>query len=167
MRTLPLLVVPLLLLAACGQDTPPPAVREMKPPTTVYRTPPPQPDAGKEPSWVTVDHILIAAKGDRIPNPRHADPEEAKALAYRLLDELEKGADWDALKRKYSEDPPPGGPYALANHGVSPRKGEFERRSMAKCFGDVAFSLEIGEIGIADYDPKTCPFGWHIIKRIR
>ena len=33
-------------------------------------------------------------------------------------------------------------------------------------FGNVGFKLAVGEIGIADYDPKTSPFGYHVIKRV-
>jgi hypothetical protein len=43
----------------------------------------------------------------------------------------------------------------------------YERREMAKNFGDVSFSLGVGEIGLAEYDPDDCKYGWHIIMRIR
>ena len=33
-------------------------------------------------------------------------------------------------------------------------------------FGDVGFELEVGEIGMADYDPEKSQYGWHIIKRL-
>ncbi len=42
-----------------------------------------------------------------------------------------------------------------------------DRGNMATGFGDLSFSLAVGEIGIAEYDPKTSPFGWHIIKRVQ
>ncbi len=41
------------------------------------------------------------------------------------------------------------------------------RGRMAKGFGDVGFSLQVGEIGLAEYHLKDSPFGWHIIKRIK
>lgn len=40
------------------------------------------------------------------------------------------------------------------------------RDGMVPAFGDVAFSLEVGEVGLAPYDAKSSPFGWHIIKRL-
>ncbi|HEX9792885.1 MAG TPA: peptidylprolyl isomerase [Planctomycetota bacterium] len=43
----------------------------------------------------------------------------------------------------------------------------FPRAEMAPSFGDVGFSLKVGEIGMAEYDPRQSQFGWHIIKRIR
>lgn len=40
------------------------------------------------------------------------------------------------------------------------------RAAMVPAFGDVGFGLEVGEVGIAGYDEKTSPFGWHVIKRL-
>ena len=39
------------------------------------------------------------------------------------------------------------------------------REQMVSAFGDVAFGLEVGEVGMAAYDPSSSPFGWHIILR--
>jgi peptidyl-prolyl cis-trans isomerase B (cyclophilin B) len=39
------------------------------------------------------------------------------------------------------------------------------RAQMVSGFGDTAFSLEVGKIGIANFDPAASKFGWHIIKR--
>ena len=50
----------------------------------------------------------------------------------------------------------------VANHAES----IFLRTEMARAFGDVGFSLEVGELGVADFDPSTSPFGYHIIKRV-
>ncbi len=116
------------------------------------------------PDKVTVDHILIAVKGPRLPDGK--TPEAAKELAYDLLRQLEAGADWATLKREHSADPPPGGPYTLAGEGVQPGRGEVPRAAMVKAFGDVGFSLQVDETGMADFDKATSPFGYHIIKRI-
>lgn len=40
------------------------------------------------------------------------------------------------------------------------------RAAMVPAFGDVGFSLEVGEVGLAGYDEKASPFGWHVIKRL-
>lgn len=39
------------------------------------------------------------------------------------------------------------------------------RAQMVSGFGDTAFSLEVGEVGISNFDPAASKFGWHIIKR--
>ena len=39
------------------------------------------------------------------------------------------------------------------------------RTQMVAAFGDVGFSLEVGEIGTSTFDAQTSPFGWHIIHR--
>ena len=54
----------------------------------------------------------------------------------------------------------------MSNKGVTPRPGEFPRERMVAAFGDVGFPLKVGEIGIADHDPKKSKYGWHIIKRV-
>ncbi len=40
------------------------------------------------------------------------------------------------------------------------------RGQMVTSFGDISFSLKVGEIGIANYDPVGSKFGWHIIRRV-
>ena len=98
------------------------------------------------------------------PNPKGGGSRKAPDL----LAKLKAGADWASAKRDNSEDPPPGGPYSLANRGVQPTSpDEMPRDGMVAAFGDVGFSLGVDEIGIANYNPKTSPFGFHIIKRVR
>jgi parvulin-like peptidyl-prolyl isomerase len=38
---------------------------------------------------------------------------------------------------------------------------------MVAAFGDVGFQLEVGEVGMAVYDPVKSKYGWHIIKRLK
>ncbi|MEM9380014.1 MAG: peptidylprolyl isomerase [Planctomycetota bacterium] len=49
----------------------------------------------------------------------------------------------------------------LMGNGSSPRTG------LVPAFGDVGFSLEVGEVGLATFDEKASPFGYHIIKRVK
>lgn len=129
----------------------------------------PTPPSPSSPSndHITVDHILIGVKSSRFP-PGKRNEADARAFAHDLFAKLKAGGDWDSAKRTNSEDPPPGGPYGLANHGVAPAgRGEYARGSMVPAFGDVGFTLAVGGIGLADYDAKASPFGFHIIKRVR
>jgi len=65
-------------------------------------------------------------------------------------------------------DDPGGGAYMMSNNGVRPTSGdEYPRNKMVPAFGDVGFKLEVGAIGMSTYDPRTSPFGWHIIKRLK
>ncbi|MAU93464.1 MAG: hypothetical protein CMJ93_04580 [Planctomycetes bacterium] len=41
----------------------------------------------------------------------------------------------------------------------------FPRGQMVAGFGNIGFNLEVGEIGISNFDKIDSPFGWHIIKR--
>ena len=43
---------------------------------------------------------------------------------------------------------------------------EYGRDNMVPAFGNVGFPLALGEIGVADYDPSTSPYGYHVIKRV-
>lgn len=122
----------------------------------------------KAPERIVVDHILIGVRSPNFAQGKRT-AEEAKKFAYELMDKLKAGGDWDALKKANSEDPPPGGPYGLANHGVRPAgpPREFGRKDMVPAFGDVGFTLEVGELGMADFDARTSPFGFHLIKRVK
>ena len=121
---------------------------------------------------ISVQHILIGFKdaiGFQGQPPAKAatrTQEEARTLAYELLDRAKAGEDYDQLVSEHTDDSAPG-IYAMANSGVQPAQGEFSRDGMVAAFGDVGFALQVGEIGIADYDPSTSPFGYHIIKRVK
>ena len=128
-------------------------------------TPAAEKRASDEPDHIKVQHILIAFKGTLRGKPITRSMEEAKELAYQLLERAQKGEDFDALVKEYTSDSAPG-IYGMSNNGVTPVQGEFPRGRMVGAFGNVGFVLEVGEIGIADFSTSTSPFGWHIIKRI-
>jgi parvulin-like peptidyl-prolyl isomerase len=37
---------------------------------------------------------------------------------------------------------------------------------MVPGFGDVAFELKVGEVGLCPFDGVRSPFGFHVIKRL-
>lgn len=114
---------------------------------------------------IKLQHILIAFSG-KVPGKNITrSQDEARALATEILERAKKGEDFDELVRTYTDDRAPG-IYALSNSGVAPASGEFSRDRMVPAFGNVGFSLAPGEIGMAEYDPSTSPYGWHIIKRL-
>jgi parvulin-like peptidyl-prolyl isomerase len=120
-----------------------------------------------EPDYVRVQHILIGFSGSVPGKTIERSQEEARKLAEDVLARAKKGEDFDALVREYTADSPPG-LYWMANNGMSQKPGVqmFMRSRMVKGFGDVGFSLDVGEIGMAEYDANDSPFGWHIIKRV-
>ena len=121
--------------------------------------------AGKEPDRIQVQHILIGFQGS-VPGKRITrSKDEAKTLAYDLLKQAQEGTEFDDLVRRYTDDSPPG-IYGMTNRGVSPGRGEYARDGMVPAFGNTGFPLSVGGIGIADYDPRASPYGWHIVKRI-
>jgi foldase protein PrsA len=122
---------------------------------------------GKEPDRVTVQHILIAFKGSIPTESVTRTQAEAEALAQEIFERAQKGEDFDAMVKEYTDDQYPG-IYKMSNIDIPPdkEKEEYSRSRMVKAFGDVSFSLSVGEIGVAEYDPEASKYGWHIIKRL-
>lgn len=122
----------------------------------------------KEPKHVTVQHILIAFKGSIPKETVTRTKEEAEELAMEIFERAKKGEDFESLVKEYTDDQYPG-VYTMSNFNVEPNRdlGESSRSRMVKAFGDVSFKLSIEGIGLADYDPEDCKYGWHIIKRIK
>jgi peptidyl-prolyl cis-trans isomerase C len=81
-------------------------------------------------------HILLASE------------EEAKSV----IAQLDKGADFTALAKKYSTDP-------SAQEGGD--LGYFGHDDMVKEFADAAFALPVGQY---TKTPVKTEFGWHVIK---
>ena len=118
------------------------------------------------PAHVEVQHILIGFSGSVPGKNITRTKEEAMKLAHEILDKARKGANFDSLVAKYTDDSPPG-IYKMAAEGVPPLMSEYGRKQMVPAFGNVGFAISPGNIDIAEYDPTTSPFGWHIIKRLR
>lgn len=96
---------------------------------------------------VRASHILIAADQDD-PPAKKAEKREKMA---RVQKEIQEGADFAELARKYSDCP------SKAQGGDL---GYFERGSMVKPFEDASFALKAGEVsGIVETQ-----FGYHLIK---
>ncbi len=119
---------------------------------------------GPEPDHIMVAHVLISFQGTRTKATR--SQYEAEKLAGDVLAKARKGDDFNKLIRDYSDDPGEG-VYGLANFKINPVTPEYPRDGMVAAFGDVGFGLDVGEIGMAPYDAKKSPFGWHIIKRLK
>lgn len=118
------------------------------------------------PAHIVVQHILIGFV-DSVPGkPITRTKDQAKKLAYEILDKARRGANFDTLVAEYTDDRPPG-IYKMSATGVSHAMGEYPRENMVPAFGDVGFAISPGNIDIADYDQVKSPYGWHIIKRLQ
>jgi len=126
----------------------------------------------KGPEHISVQHVLIGFKdavgfqGNAPGKAATRTQDEAKTLAYALLAKAKAGEDFDKMVVENTDDSPPG-IYGMSNTGATPAAGEYPREGMVPAFGNVGFTLDVGGIGIADYDPATSPYGWHIIKRVK
>lgn len=117
-----------------------------------------------EPEMVRASHILIKKSltdvnikaDEKIKKDDKGDQEkrknETKKRAEKVSEELEKGANFEELAKKYSEDE--------SNAKKGGDVGYFPRGRMLKEFEDAAFSLKISDLsGIVETN-----FGYHIIK---
>lgn len=123
-----------------------------------------------EPAYITVQHCLIGFQGS-VPDAIRS-MEEAEILANQLLEQARAGEDFDKIVTQYTDDSPPG-IYRMANNGYEgdmssriPSKNVYNRDGMVPAFGDTGFPLQVGEYGLAPFDPTNSPYGWHIVKRI-
>jgi len=117
-----------------------------------------------EPDRIKVQHILIAFKGT-IPGQERSK-EDAEKLAKDIFEKAKApNSNFEALVKEFSNDRPPG-IYEMTNRGISNSGSAFARDQMVPAFGDIGFKLGVGDVGIANFDPQTSPFGWHIIKRL-
>ncbi|GMK41658.1 foldase protein PrsA 4 [Paenibacillus sp. CCS19] len=100
---------------------------------------------------VTLRHILIGFK-DPSTGEEKLKKEDALKKAKEVKAELEKGGDWAALAKKYSDD-----------EGSKEKGGLYENqapRVWVEAFKKAANTQEIGKIG----DPVETEFGYHVIK---
>ncbi len=121
----------------------------------------------QEAEHLTVQHILISFQGAPSMSGVTRTLEEAQELAKEILKRAQDGEDFDALVKEYTDDQHPG-IYKMSNIDVTPDKDveEYSRAGMVSAFGDVSFSLTVGEIGMTEFDTETSKYGWHIIKRL-
>lgn len=108
---------------------------------------------------VRVEHILISFNGTTTGSVRTKT--EAEQTTAALYAQVSEGANFSALRRKYSDDPGPG-IYTMSLDGSE----GYPRVEMAPAFGNVGWRLEVGQVGVAAFAERTSPFGWHIIKRV-
>ena len=155
--------IPVLILA--GALCAPAFAQNQTAPAEKPETPAAEKRASAEPDHIKVQHILISFKSKLPSKDITRSMEEAKELAYQVLERAKNGEDYDALVKEYTNDQAPG-IYAMSNNGVTAAKGEYPRGRMVGAFGNVGFVLEVGEIGIADFSEAASPYGWHIVKRI-
>lgn len=107
-------------------------------------------DSFRHPAQLQAQHILLLV-------PASAPKELAdKALAQikDLQAQLKKGASFEALAKKHSQDP-----------GSAAKGGElpwFSQGAMVKPFEEAAMALKTGQVS----EPVRTQFGWHLIKLV-
>lgn len=102
----------------------------------------------KHPAQLHARHILLLVPASA---PKEA-VDKALAQVRDIQAQLKKGAAFEALAKKHSQDP-----------GSAPQGGElpwFAQGAMVKPFEDAAMALKPGQVS----EPVRTQFGWHLIK---
>jgi len=119
-----------------------------------------------EPDVVVIQHVLIGFKRSVAGKKLERTKSEARTLALELLERARSDeTEFGALVKEYTDDRYPG-IMKLTNHDAPRMSGATVRNGVVPRFGDVAFGLEVGEVGLAEYHPGNSPYGWHVIKRL-
>jgi hypothetical protein len=66
-----------------------------------------------------------------------------------------------------SDDQETGGRFTFANHDVESVADELPRGAAFPALADSAFRLNVGEMTVVPYDKRKCPWGWHVLKRVK
>jgi parvulin-like peptidyl-prolyl cis-trans isomerase-like protein len=118
-----------------------------------------------EPFRVTVQHVLIAYEGSKIPGVTRS-LEKAERVAFNVFEAAVAGQDFDELVGLYSDDGGDGR-MNIVNWGVSRTEPEdMERARLVRGFSRAAFTLDVGKIGFVPFDAGGSPYGWHVIRRL-
>jgi len=107
------------------------------------------PDSFKQPEQVRASHILIKVD----PQADKSQKAEARKKLKKIKLKLQKGEDFAALAKEFSQ-----GPSSTKGGDL----GSFSRGQMVKPFEEVAFALKPGEVS----DIVETRFGYHLIKVI-
>ncbi|MCK6459408.1 MAG: peptidylprolyl isomerase [Planctomycetes bacterium] len=171
-----------VLIGACGDAEPPPPPGKGAQPDMPAAPPDGEPEGDAIPDHIVYDQILVAFKDSyRVTNPRtkrvevlsdtDRPREAAQERAARVLDLARSGADFQALKEEYTDartsDGEPSGLVHAARDGVPKETHEIYRGTLYPGPSAVIFKLKVGEVGMVEHDPKRCPDGWLIVKRVR
>jgi peptidyl-prolyl cis-trans isomerase D len=154
----------LLLVAACsGSPGGPAQLNKIDQPTTQTLAHDPVESADildREPvaNAARIKHILIG--WNQVGNDGRTDPRAAKRtqkdaqdLIHALVEQIKQGADFDALMKKYSEDP--GSASSARVYDVSPEA------QLVIEFKQLGLRLRMNEVGVVKSE-----YGYHIMKRV-
>lgn len=164
MRTLPVLLLPALLLASCGSETSEPVDVSNVDLGALHENIAATASRGEhDAARVKVEHILLSFAGTGTEATR--SKAEAQALTAQVLARVEAGEDFSALREEHSDDTGPG-VYTMSGDGSGDGRLVIPRQGMVPAFGNTGWRLEVGQVGVAAFHQRNSPYGWHIVKRL-
>jgi len=107
---------------------------------------------------IEASHILITAdvKDDATDEEKTKAENKAKEKAENIIKELNEGADWKELAKKYSKDD--------SNKDKGGELGQFNKGDMELAFEEAAYKLKVNEY---TKEPVKTSYGYHIIKKTK
>jgi len=107
---------------------------------------------------IEASHILITVdvKDDATDEEKEKKEKEAKATAEDIIKQLNDGADFAELAKKYSKDD--------SNKNEGGALGQFNKGDMESSFETAAYKLKIDEY---TKEPVKTSYGYHIIKKTK
>jgi hypothetical protein len=119
---------------------------------------------------VKVQHILIGRYfSDPDGKKRRLTALEAEELAAEVYAKAKTGESFDALVRTHTYDDASGeepGAYVMVADKNEATQSQPSRDGMIPAFGDAAWRLEVGEVGVILYDRGRSFYGYHIMLRL-
>lgn len=115
---------------------------------------------------IEVQHLLVGIRGSGIPGVTRTR-DEAEQLAAEIWKKLRAGEEFAPLVKEHSNDSPEGIYTMTTVPGDVVPNQIYARRGMVPAFGNVGWRLEVGEYGVAPFDPAKSRYGWHRIKRLK
>lgn len=156
----------LVLMLSAGCQTQDEAEQSNKPKAEMTQEPL-NTASSQEPERIEVQHILIAFDGSLPGRSVGRTKTEAQQQAMAVFALAQQGENFDTLVKEHTNDSYPGR-YEMCNFGMTPSHAkEYPRNGMVPAFGDIGFKLQVGEIGLAAFDSRKSPYGWHVIKRLK
>lgn len=173
-RAVPGLLLVALLPACSGSEETPSAVADRAPEELVREMYAAVDELKARPehteSEVTIQHLLVAVAGRGIEGVTRT-PAEAEQLTAELFARARADEDFDLLVKNWTNEEHPGIYVLTTGAGDPPRS--YARDKMWAGLGDIAWRLQVGELGVAPYDghfdplQAKSPLGFHIVKRLK
>ena len=121
------------------------------------------------PREVVVRHIFLPWAGAKAAKPATTKRtrQEAFALAREIVGKVRAGTPFDGLVAKYHSKTGYPSEMTINITPAAAVKGSIPATRLPRAVARLAFALDKGEVGLAEWHRKDSPFGYHVLIRIK